>query len=124
MVHCALCTGSNHQQGQWQPKKVEAFQDRVVAVSAGRDHSLALTADGALWSWGDGGFGKLGHGDQQSQLLPKEVEAMAGQRVDLLLWRWGCIRTASPSPPTAQSGAGAGEAMAGWATAMRRTSGI
>ena len=25
---------------------------RVVAVSAGGMHSLAITADGAVWSWG------------------------------------------------------------------------
>ena len=45
----------------------------------------ALTADGAVWSWGDGYFGKLGHGDEQNQLLPKKVEAFAGQRVVAVL---------------------------------------
>ena len=70
------------QQQQLLPKKIEAFADqRVVAVSAGYDHSLALAADGAVWSWGNGFFGRLGHGDQQTQLLPKKVEAFAGQRV-------------------------------------------
>ena len=54
---------------------------RVVAVSAGYFHSLAVTADGGVWSWGSGDFGQLGHGDQQDQLLPKKVEAFAGQRV-------------------------------------------
>ena len=54
---------------------------RVVAVSAGADHSLAITADGAVWSWGGGVSGKLGHGDQQDQLLPKKIEAFAGRRV-------------------------------------------
>ena len=54
---------------------------RVVAVSAGSQHSLAVTADGAVWSWGFGGLGQLGHGDQQNQLLPKKIEALAGQRV-------------------------------------------
>ena len=36
--------------------EVEAFAERrVVAVSAGTRHSLALTADGgAVWSWGWG----------------------------------------------------------------------
>ena len=71
-----------HQLLQLLPKKVEAFAGRrVVAVSAGAGHSLALTADGAVWSWGDGDYGKLGHGDQQRQLLPKKIEALAGQRV-------------------------------------------
>ena len=55
---------------------------RVVAVSAGASHSLAVTADGAVWSWGNGGQGRLGHGDEQNQLLPKKIEALAGQRVN------------------------------------------
>ena len=71
--------------GDWQhqplPKKMEAFAgQRVVAVSAGAVHSFAITADGAVWSWGYGGCGNLGHGDEQSQLLPKKIEALAGQR--------------------------------------------
>ena len=57
------------------PKKVEALAGRrVVTVSAGASHSLARTADGAVWSWGGGVSGKLGHGDEQNQLLPKKVE--------------------------------------------------
>ena len=73
--------GHGNEQNQLLPEKVEAFAgQRVIAVSAA-NHSLALTADGAAWSWGDGVFGKLGHGDQQDRLLPKKVEAFAAQRV-------------------------------------------
>ena len=62
--------------------KVEAFAgQRVVAVSAGESHGLALTSDGAIWSWGSGSCGRLGQGDDQAQLLPKKIEAFAGQRV-------------------------------------------
>jgi len=96
--------GHGDRQRQLLPKKIEAFAgQRVVAVSAGGAHSLAITADGAVWSWGDGDYGKLGHGDQQRQLLPKKVEAFADQRVvavsagahhslvtaDGSVWSWG-----------------------------------
>ena len=97
--------GHGDRQSQSLPKKVEALAgQRVVAVSAGGFHSLAITADGAVWSWGGGGFGKLGHGDTQAQLLPKKVEAFAGQHVvavsagpnhslaltaDGSVWSWG-----------------------------------
>ena len=59
------------------PKKVEAFAGRrVVAVSAGEYHSLALTGDGAVFTWGEGERGCLGHGeDLSNQLLPKKIEA-------------------------------------------------
>ena len=49
---------------------------RVVAVSAGAGHSFAITADGAVFAWGQGESGFLGHGeDLSNQLLPKMVEA-------------------------------------------------
>ena len=74
--------GHGGRQRRLLPKKVEAFAgQRVVAVSAGYDHSLAITADGAVWSWGEGGYGQLGHGDEQDEHLPKKIEALAGQRV-------------------------------------------
>jgi len=98
--------GHGDEQKQWQPTKVEAFTgQRVVAVSAGDNHSLALAADGAVWSWGFGGEGQLGHGDDRwHQHLPKKIEAFAGQRVvavsagethslaitaDGAVWSWG-----------------------------------
>ena len=99
------------------PKKIEAFVgQRVLAVSAGCDHSLALTADGAVWSWGWGAWGRLGHGDERRANLPKKVEALAGRRVvfvsagdthnlvitaDGAVWRWGTdllVYDGNPSP--------------------------
>ena len=71
--------GHGDEQRQLLPKKIEAFVgQRVVAVSAGALHSLALTADGAVFTWGVGEGGCLGHGEDLSdQLLPKKVEAWA-----------------------------------------------
>ena len=63
-------------------KKVEAFAGRRVAAVSVGDHSLAITADGAVWSWGRGLSGRLGHGDQRDQLLPKKVEVLAERRVN------------------------------------------
>ena len=64
---------------EWQPKKVEALSgQRVVAASVGAYHSIALTADGDAFAWGQGDGGRLGHGeDESNQLLPKKVEAWA-----------------------------------------------
>ena len=63
----------------WSPESPEAFAgQRVVAVSAGGSHSLAITADAAVFTWGQGEYGGLGHGeDLSNQLLPKKVEAWA-----------------------------------------------
>ena len=101
--------GHGDRQDQLLPKKIEALAgQRVVAVSAG-NHSLALTADGALWSWGWGGFGSLGHGDELNRWQPKKIEAFAGQCVVAVSAQ---PATVSPSPPTELSGAGVWEPVA------------
>ena len=70
--------GDNQHQ-QLLPKKVEALAGRrVVAVSAGNEQSIAITADAAVFAWGEGRRGCLGHGeDVSNQLLPKKIEAWA-----------------------------------------------
>ena len=44
----------------------------VIDVSCGsRDaHTVCLTDDGSVWSWGDGDFGKLGRGGSEGCLYP------------------------------------------------------
>ena len=57
---------------------VEAFGGaRVMAAAAGLQHSVAVTQDGALWTWGGGAHGKLGHGDLENRLVPTRVTAAA-----------------------------------------------
>ena len=51
------------------------FPSGVLTAACGDFHTLAVTRQGALWSWGGGGFGDLGHGDMQSIPMPKEVDA-------------------------------------------------
>jgi len=48
---------------------------RVVAAAAGSRHSTALTENGALWTWGRGNEGRLGHGDLENRLVPTRVAA-------------------------------------------------
>jgi RCC1 and BTB domain-containing protein len=45
---------------------------KVVAAAAGGYHSAAVTEDGALWTWGNGGFGQLGRGDDEGCLVPRD----------------------------------------------------
>ena len=50
----------------------------MVEAHAGFFFSVALTADGALHTWGHGVGGKLGHGDEEEQATPCLVGAMEG----------------------------------------------
>eukprot|EP00898_Chlorokybus_atmophyticus_P001382 jgi/Chlat1/2244/Chrsp17S02561 len=44
----------------------------IIAVAAGSCHSLALAADGHIWSWGDGSYGQLGC-SQHEATTPQRV---------------------------------------------------
>ncbi|CAA9994396.1 unnamed protein product [Nesidiocoris tenuis] len=47
---------------------------KLVSSKGSDGHSLALSDNGQVYSWGDGDFGKLGHGNTQTQRQPKLVE--------------------------------------------------
>jgi hypothetical protein len=42
-----------------------------VAVNSGGKHCLALSAEGEVYSWGEGDDGKLGHGNRRYILISK-----------------------------------------------------
>ncbi|XP_045760290.1 probable E3 ubiquitin-protein ligase HERC2 isoform X8 [Maniola jurtina] len=64
------------------PRIIESLSgERVVGIACGSAHSACVTARGHLYTWGLGEYGRLGHGDDVTQLLPKMVEALAGFRV-------------------------------------------
>ena len=46
------------------------------AVSAGRDHSLAVDAGGLVFAWGRNTYGQLGDGTQTERVSPVQVEGL------------------------------------------------
>jgi alpha-tubulin suppressor-like RCC1 family protein len=44
---------------------------RVVSISCGSRHSACLRSDGAMFTWGWGGHGQLGHGGRENVHSPK-----------------------------------------------------
>nr|XP_026484631.1 probable E3 ubiquitin-protein ligase HERC2 isoform X1 [Vanessa tameamea] len=64
------------------PRLIESLAgERVVGIACGSAHSACVTARGHLYTWGLGEYGRLGHGDDTTQLLPKMIEALASFRV-------------------------------------------
>jgi len=64
------------------PKLVEALAGKkVVGASAGGKHTVVWTEAGELFTFGDGGQGRLGHGGTQNELVPRLVGALAGKKV-------------------------------------------
>ncbi|KAE8669088.1 nuclear pore complex protein Nup85-like [Hibiscus syriacus] len=78
---------------------------KVIAVAAGEAHTLALSGDGYVYSWGRGMFGRLGTGSESDELFPvrvkfqdselKSIAIAAGAYHNLALadsgsvWSWG-----------------------------------
>ncbi len=58
---------------QWQ-----ALEERVVGIAAGGGHSVALTADGNVYAWGDNRWGQLGVGDTDDRWSPTRVSHRPG----------------------------------------------
>ena len=55
-------------------KALKASGDKVTSVACGSSHTLAVTSDGSVFSWGAGAFGKLGHEDDSDVRIPRMVE--------------------------------------------------
>ncbi|XP_070553640.1 E3 ubiquitin-protein ligase HERC2-like isoform X2 [Ptychodera flava] len=64
------------------PRLIEALKTkRARDIACGSSHSAAITSDGALYTWGLGEYGRLGHGDNTTQLRPKQIKSLIGHRV-------------------------------------------
>ena len=56
------------------PEGVKIFQ--ISQAKSGDGHCLAITNTGQVYSWGEGSYGRLGHGDTSTIKNPKWVEAL------------------------------------------------
>jgi len=65
------------------PTLVSSMQDkRIVSVATGIGHCLALSAEGEVYSWGNGSCGVLGHADGSARAGPRRIETLARVRVE------------------------------------------
>ncbi|XP_054638404.1 alsin isoform X2 [Dunckerocampus dactyliophorus] len=84
-----------------QPLCIKSLNNKeVVRVAAGAHHSLALTAQSQLFSWGSNSHGQLGHMESPST-VPRQAklsegirvwDASAGERHSLLLADGDCVQ--------------------------------
>jgi len=68
----------------------------IVQAACGNTHTAAITEEGSLWTWGDGGYGKLGHGDEGDCLEPTLLlsQNLGSERVVSVAcgsWHTACI---------------------------------
>lgn len=62
------------------PMLVESLSDElVISISAGQYHSLAISSNGKLWTWGWGVYGQLGHGAIDDCEKPKLLKTLENE---------------------------------------------
>ncbi|KAJ0682405.1 putative regulator of chromosome condensation 1/beta-lactamase-inhibitor protein II [Helianthus annuus] len=74
--------GRGNRVGGWKPQPIPGLEGVcVVQIASGGYHSLALTDEGRVLSWGYGGHGQLGHFSTQNQPVPTVIESIASEKV-------------------------------------------
>ncbi|XP_029434439.1 protein RCC2 isoform X1 [Rhinatrema bivittatum] len=69
-------------QNLWGPHRygcLSGIQVQTVVSGPCAAHSLLITADGKLWSWGRNEKGQLGHGDAKRVDAPKPIESLSSE---------------------------------------------
>ncbi|XP_019157876.1 PREDICTED: uncharacterized protein LOC109154556 isoform X2 [Ipomoea nil] len=74
--------GHGNEVSHWVPKRVNGPLEgiHVSFICCGPWHTAVVTSAGQLFTFGDGTFGVLGHGDRKSIFKPREVESLKGLR--------------------------------------------
>jgi E3 ubiquitin-protein ligase HERC2 len=74
--------GDNRSRIAARPRKIMALLGRrIIRVGCGGAHTAAVVSTGAIYAWGRGRNGRLGHGDTKKQDTPRQVIGLRQQRV-------------------------------------------
>ncbi|XP_024522134.1 PH, RCC1 and FYVE domains-containing protein 1 isoform X2 [Selaginella moellendorffii] len=72
--------GHSNPVSHWMPKRMSSPLEgvRISSIACGAWHTALVSSAGQLFTFGDGTFGVLGHGDKRNLAIPKEVESLKG----------------------------------------------
>ncbi|XP_038720174.1 PH, RCC1 and FYVE domains-containing protein 1-like isoform X2 [Tripterygium wilfordii] len=81
-THNAGLLGHGTDVSHWIPKRISGPLEglKIASVTCGPWHTALVTSTGQLFTFGDGTFGVLGHGDRENVAYPREVESLSGLR--------------------------------------------
>jgi len=79
---------------EFSPKQISAFFEKdtkekevialpyphIVKVSCGTNHAVAVDKNFKAYSWGFGGYGRLGHSETENELVPRLIKYLDGNK--------------------------------------------
>ena len=57
------------------------LQSQICYVACGSEHTVCLTEDGGVFSFGSGQYGQLGHGSKSDEQNPRQIIELMGTEV-------------------------------------------
>ncbi|KAI3521915.1 hypothetical protein L1887_11391 [Cichorium endivia] len=96
-------------EAQPRPKAIASLsEETIIKVACGTNHTVALDSKGYLYTWGFGGYGRLGHREQKDEWSPRRVDVFTKHNT---LPKTAVISAGSLSSACT---AGAGQMYIGW----------
>ncbi|KAM6542486.1 hypothetical protein CsatB_006933 [Cannabis sativa] len=108
-THNAGLLGHGTDVSHWIPKRISGPLEglQIASVTCGPWHTALITSMGQLFTFGDGTFGVLGHGDRENVAYPREVESLLGLRTIAVacgVWHTAAVVEVIATQSSASSG--------------------
>ncbi|KAL9445910.1 hypothetical protein AB3S75_013732 [Citrus x aurantiifolia] len=69
-------------EAQPRPRAIAALAgETIVKVACGTNHTVAVDSKGYVYTWGFGGYGRLGHREQKDEWVPRRVDVFQRNNV-------------------------------------------
>ncbi|XP_044511891.1 protein RCC2 homolog [Mangifera indica] len=69
-------------EAQPRPKAIASLAgETIVKVACGTNHTVAVDSNGYVYTWGFGGYGRLGHREQKDEWVPRRVDVFQRQNI-------------------------------------------
>ncbi|XP_024458176.2 uncharacterized protein LOC7477654 isoform X3 [Populus trichocarpa] len=69
-------------EAQPRPRAIASLAgETIVKVACGTNHTVAVDSNGYVYTWGFGGYGRLGHREQKDEWVPRRVDIFTKHNV-------------------------------------------
>ncbi|KAM7257154.1 hypothetical protein ACFE04_012895 [Oxalis oulophora] len=69
-------------EAQPRPKAIASLAgETIVKVACGTNHTVAVDSNGYVYTWGNGGYGRLGHREQKDEFSPRRIDVFQRNNV-------------------------------------------